>query len=45
MILIDAINHIKDAKSVIVVSHIAPDGDAIGTVTGMYKVLKKWEKK
>ncbi|HHW56593.1 MAG TPA: bifunctional oligoribonuclease/PAP phosphatase NrnA [Clostridia bacterium] len=44
MVLIDAINHIKDAKSVIVVSHIAPDGDAIGTVTGMYKVLKKMGK-
>jgi len=44
LILIDAINHIKDAKSVIVVSHIAPDGDAIGTVTGMYKVLKKMGK-
>lgn len=44
MILIDAVNHIKDAKSVIVISHIAPDGDAIGTVTGMYKVLKKMGK-
>ncbi|AIS52479.1 bifunctional oligoribonuclease and PAP phosphatase NrnA [Thermoanaerobacter kivui] len=44
MILIDAINHIKEAQKIILTTHIAPDGDALGTVTGMYKVFKKMGK-
>lgn len=44
MILIEVVNEIKKAESVILLTHVAPDGDAIGSVTGMYKVLKKMGK-
>jgi phosphoesterase RecJ-like protein len=41
LILLDIINEIKKADTIVLLSHLAPDGDALGTLTGMYKALKK----
>lgn len=45
MIFTDITDKILNSNSIILITHIAPDGDGLGCVTGMYKVLKKLKKK
>lgn len=44
MIFTDIIDKILESSSIILITHVAPDGDALGCVTGMYKVLKNLKK-
>ncbi|MGB9678624.1 MAG: DHH family phosphoesterase [Thermoanaerobacteraceae bacterium] len=44
MIFTDIIDEISKAKSIILITHISPDGDALGSITGMYNALKSLDK-
>ncbi len=41
----DAWSAISDAKHILLVSHVSPDGDALGSVLALYDVLKRVGKK
>jgi phosphoesterase RecJ-like protein len=40
-----AFEKIKEAKNIVLISHINPDGDALGSELSMYPILKKMGKK
>jgi len=40
-----AFEKIKEAKNIILISHINPDGDALGSSLSLYSILKKMDKK
>ena len=35
---------IIEAKNIVLISHINPDGDALGSSLSLYPILKKWVK-
>ncbi|KAA5807730.1 DHH family phosphoesterase [Thermoanaerobacterium thermosaccharolyticum] len=44
MILNDILDSINEAKEIIAVTHVSPDGDGIGCITALYKAMKKLDK-
>ena len=44
MILEDVIREIKNAKTIVLLTHETPDGDAIGSSLALYNALKKMQK-
>ena len=41
----EAFEKIKEAKNIVLISHINPDGDALGSSLSLYSILKKMGKK
>ncbi|MCB9255795.1 MAG: bifunctional oligoribonuclease/PAP phosphatase NrnA [Chitinophagales bacterium] len=39
------LNRIKQAKSIVITSHVSPDGDAIGSSLAMYHFIASWNSK
>jgi len=44
MILNDILDSINEAKEIVAVTHLSPDGDGIGCITALYKAMKKLDK-